>query len=127
MGYALQKLTGDTYKEKILDYKYAFVYNMSEMFLVPVEKLPEFDWEECLEARFFSDTGELHIFEGEDGMEAVEVKDTDEKDILVKSYKLNEKFSSMGTCIYVQEYLTYDEDGQLGVALTRLKGIGTKK
>ena len=123
MGYEVHKLAGDAYKEKMADYEYALVYMISEMILCPVKELPELDLEECKEARFFSDTGEMHLFEGEDGMEAVEVGDTDAENILVKAYKLNTKFSKAGKCILVQEYLIYDEDGQADVALTRLKGI----
>lgn len=123
MGYEIHKLAGDSYKEKISEYKYALVYMISEMILCPVKELTEPDWTECQEARFFSDTGEMHIFEGENGMEAVEVLDTDTDNILVKTYKINAKFSNVGERILVQEYLTYDEDGQADVALTRLKGI----
>ena len=123
MGYEVHKLAGDAYKEKISDYEYALVYMISEMILCPVKELPELDWEECKEARFFSDTGEMHLFEGENGMEAVEVRDSDTENILVKEYCLNAKFSAVGKSILVQEYLTYDEDGQADVALTRLKGI----
>ena len=125
MGYQFNQIDSDTWKDKIREYDYALLYMISEIILCKTQTLPEIEWEECLEARFFSENGEMHIFERENGMEAVMVKDSNEEDILVKEYKLNAnaKYSAIGKIILVQEYLTYDEDGQAIVALTRLKGI----
>ena len=83
------------------------------------------DWEECLEARFFSERAELHLFERDGDMQAVEIADDgSDKDTFIKKYQLDSKFAAMGRNIYVKEYLDYDEDGQINVSLTRLYGIG---
>lgn len=106
------------------DYEYALLYMISEIILCRTEKLPPIDWEECQEARFFSGDKELHIFEGDDGMQEVCVQDADEDIILIKEYELDNKFRNIGKTVLVQEYLAFDEeDGQVRVEKTRLRGI----
>lgn len=56
-------------------------------------------------------------------MQAVEVSDTGEEDIVIKEYELDGYFKKIGNTVLVQEYMEYDEDGQVYVGLTRLKGI----
>jgi hypothetical protein len=109
--------------EQVNQYEYAYVYMMSKMVLCKVDELPLIDWEECLEARFFSEDRELHIFEGNDGMQAVLIEDGDSVDCNIRSYELVPKFKGVGKELEVQEYLDFDEDGQIYVVQTRLKGI----
>ena len=111
--------------QSIKMYEYALVYMLSEVILCKTEDLPELNLEQCLEARFFSEDKELHIFETEEGKKAVEVSDVDKEDIIIKKYEIAPKFCETGKkeVLIVQQYLDYDEDGQAVVALTRLKGI----
>lgn len=106
------------------DYEYALLYMISEIILCKTEKLPPVEWEECQEARFFSEDKELHIFEGDDGMQEAFVQDEDEDIVLIKEYELDGKFRNIGKTVLVQEYLVFDEeDGQVLVEQTRLRGI----
>ncbi len=123
MGYNIRKIGLAEAKEQSAYYSYALLYMISGVKLCRTEELGQIDWEECQEARFFSENRELHIFESEDGMEAVEVSDADGNGVIIKEFLLDNRFSSVGSSVLVQEYLEYDEDGQAYVANTRLKGI----
>lgn len=123
MAYKITELEASRALENRANYKYALVYMLSEVILCRTEQLKEADFRECTEARFFSPEGELHIFETEDGMQAVEVTDDGMEDCLLKKYELAPKFSEAGTVLVVQEYLDYDEDGQAVVGLTRLRDL----
>ncbi len=109
--------------EMIKDYSYALVYMISDIYLCKTEQLPLIDWEECLEARFFSEDGELHIYEEDGEYKARQIIDEGQGNSIIKKYQLNNKFKNVGNYLYVQQYLDYDKDGQAVVALTRLKGI----
>lgn len=110
--------------ESIHDYKYALIYMISELKLCKTEKLEEeIAWNECLEARFFSEEKELHIFERNGEKKAVKVSDEKSDETIEKKYSLDNKFKSIGNTICVKEYLDYDEDGQIFVKLTRLEAI----
>ena len=82
--------------------------------------------EECLEARFFGENGELHLFQnnGEPKCIIIEdnVNDTD-VDILVERYKLNNRFFKLGSKLLVKRYIGFDEDGQAYIKLTRLADV----
>lgn len=123
MGMHVEKISLNEAHQKAETYTYALLFMISKRILCKTEDLPETDWEECQEARFFSEDRELHIFEGEEGMQAVEVSDADKEDIMIKEYELDRYFEELGNTLLVQEYLEYDEDGQVYVGLTRLKGI----
>lgn len=105
-------------------YDYALLYMLSGIILCRTEDLPPVNWEECQEARFFSEDRELHIFEGEDGMREAFVQDTEGDNILIREYELDSgRFHKVGKTVLVQEYLAYDGDGQVFVERTRLRGI----
>lgn len=124
MAYTVKTKNFNEAKQEIPDYRYALLYQIGGILLDRVENLPDINWEECTEARFFSGSGELHFFETEGTMEAVEIKDAGgEEDEIIKAYDLAKKFNSQGKKIYVKEYLDYDEDGQAEVALTRLMRV----
>lgn len=123
MGMHAEKVSLNEAHQKVEEYTYALLFMISERILCRTKDLPAIDWEECQEARFFSEDKELHIFEGEEGMQAVEVSDTGEEDIVIKEYELDGYFKKIGNTVLVQEYMEYDEDGQVYVGLTRLKGI----
>lgn len=109
--------------ETISGYSYALLYMISSIRFCKTEELGEVDWSECLEARFFCADKELHIFENEEGWKAVEISDDGNEDICIRKYQLDKKYKNLGKILCVQEYLGYDEDGQMYVALTRLQSV----
>ena len=123
MSYKLEKLEFLKACEKIPEYQYALLYMISEVILNKTELLGEINWEECMEARFFSEDKELHFFDVDGEKQTVAVSDEDGKDELVKEYELAGKFRTIGSSVFVKEYIGYDEDGQANVVLTRLQGI----
>ena len=123
MAYQIAELEISKALERRTSYEYALVYRLSEIVLCRMEQLKSFDLKECMEARFFSEDKELHLFETEDGMCAVEVTDDGTEDCILKKYELAPKFAGAGKRLVVQEYLDYDDDGQAVVALTRLRGV----
>lgn len=123
MAYKVMKVEIEKAYEMIKDYSYSLVYMISDIYLCKTEQLPAIDWEECLEARFFSKEGELHIYEEDGEYKAVQVVEEGQEHSIVKKYKLGNKFKNVGTHLYVQQYLNYDTDGQAVIALTRLKDI----
>ena len=110
-------------KENREKYKYALVYRLSEIKLCKTEQLTDADFDECTEARLFSADRELHLFETEEGMCAVEVADDGASECILKKYELASRFSKEGKTLVVKEYLDYDEDGQAVVCLTRLADL----
>ncbi len=125
MSYRIQKIEWDKALVQAQDYEYALVYMISEVLLCKTADLPDVDWEECTEARFFDREKELHIYEEDGQMQAVEVIDTKEEqdNCLVRRYQIANRFREAGKLLRVHEYLDYDEDGQAAVSLTRLAGI----
>lgn len=124
MEYKIKHVEPKEAKKQAAFYEYALLYMISEIVLCRTESLVDINWDECQEARFFSEEKELHVFETESGMDAVEISDGDSQDIVIKEYLLDSRFSGIWHSILVQEYLEYDEDGQAYVANTRLRGIG---
>ena len=124
MGYKIKHVGQKEAQKQSVFYEYALLYMISEIVLCKTEALAEINWDECQEARFFSEEKELHIFETNSGVDAVEISDGDSQNIVIKEYMLDSRFSSIGHSILIQEYLEYDEDGQAYVANTRLRGIG---
>jgi hypothetical protein len=112
----------EKYKNK---YEYALVYRISEIILCRAAQLDLSQWDECLEARFFSERGEAHFFDYDGKKVMAEIVDEEEGegDIQIKKYKIAPRFQEAGKVLCVQEYLSYDEDGQIFTELTRLKGI----
>lgn len=113
-------------REETMKYPYALLYRMSEVILA--KGISEADRNllddgELLEARFFGDAGELHLFPGENGLKAVRISETDQaKDYLDIEYTLAGNYADFGNKAKLCErrYLSYDEDGQAVVSLCRL-------
>lgn len=123
MNFNVRKIEPDHIFENIGDYEHALVYLIDEILLCKVSELPEVDWDECMEARFFDKEKELHIYEEDGKMQAVEVTEMSGQNCLVKRYQLANRFKKAGNLLRVHEYLGYDDDGQAVVELTRLAGI----
>ena len=49
--------------ENRMNYKYALLYRLSEVKLCETVQLKDSDLKECIEARFFSEDREFHLFE----------------------------------------------------------------
>ncbi len=123
MGYTVEKVAMDKARERISQYRYALVYMVSGIVFGNAAEIGKIEWDECLEARFFDENRELHVYEGDDGLCAVEVRKTSDEDCLMKKYELRRQYFGEKKRLCVCEHLDYDEDGQTFVALTRLAGI----
>ena len=123
MSYTIEKIEADKVLEIIADYQYALVYKISEITFCMAAELKEFSWEECIEARFFDETKELHIYEEDGELCAVKTVGELDDDCLVKKYNLQEHYFGENKCLCVCEHLDYDNDGQAFIVLTRLTGI----
>lgn len=123
MGYRTEKVEMPLSVGQIQEFDYALLYGISSVQLIRTAELTEIDWAECQEARFFSEDRELHVFEDEEGMRGVLAADNGDGDRFVKRYEMAPKFSGTGRVLKVVEYVVYDEDGQLRIALTRLAGV----
>ena len=122
MAYHITKLNANEICSNISEFDYALIYLMSEIIFEKTSDLKPFEWEECLEARFFSDNREMHVW-AEDTLNAVIVEDVDDLDQKRIKYILANQFKHMGKSIVVKQYLENDDDGQCNVVLTRLCGV----
>lgn len=123
MSYTAERIDVKKAMEETAEYQYALVYGMSGIFFGRTADCGEIDWTECLEARFFDETKELHFYEEDGRQYAVKVQGTMDEDSLMKKYELQDCHFGPGKYLCVCEHLTYDEDGQASVALTRLTGV----
>lgn len=129
MGYQVRDISLEEAKQRAEQYSYGLVYLFDEILLGKTEKIKhQICWEDCMEARFFSEQGELHIFDYNGEKKAVCVEENAEADsnksVFEKSYPLAGKFQKDGYHTFqVKEYLGCDEDGQVTVLLTRLAGL----
>lgn len=129
MNCIVNKYSFDEAKERLSGYEYALLYMISELRFCRIEELGTVDWTQCMEARFFSDNAELHLFERSGSMIAVELSDGDEKDWNDRSYELNlsvlKGSSSLKNArrITVREYFAEDEDGQMTIDAVRLAAL----
>jgi len=78
------------------------------------------DLEELIEARFFNETEEIRLFQGEDGLQAVRLS-AEAGDIWLEETRqlMNPVF---GSSITLSRNVGFDEDGQAYVAAVRLIG-----
>lgn len=118
--------------EKDYTYKYALIYLMSEVYLGENNR-SNLPFDEILEARFFDESGELHIYNEEDCWYRSEIRDDEEenteihKEIYPVSGEIFHEQEENGPIrLEVWKYLNYDEDGQIYVERTRCAGILTE-
>lgn len=127
MSYTIEKIEADKALEDFADYQYALIYMMSEIIFCKTADLDAPDWGECLEARFFDENKELHIYEEDGKLRAVKIDGSVDSDCLTKKYKIRSCYFGQTEkerkYLCVCEHLDYDEDGQAFVILTRLTGI----
>ncbi len=81
------------------------------------------NWDELVELRAFDEKGELHVYEQNGGLKAVEILETGDsrEDTVVRRYAVRGAVSNSARPCYlaVKEYLEADEDGQAVVVYTR--------
>lgn len=104
-------------------YAYGLFYFLSEVKLIDLRDGNVPALEQLMEARLFSGEKELHIFQNENGWMAVSVEETGESEYLDGFHPLSKKFQTVGKQLGVRKYISYDDDGQAYVALTRLCGV----
>ena len=112
-----------TAKERCRGYEYALLYMISELIFSRTENLGDINWDECQEARFFSDKAELHMFSDGEQMRAVLCEETDQENQGDREFVLKGKHMPGKNVLVVREYYDFDEDGQMYVAKTRLAAV----
>ncbi|MBQ8639961.1 MAG: hypothetical protein IJ468_12415 [Lachnospiraceae bacterium] len=127
MAYKKQFLSIEEAKKQINGFQYALVYQLESVLLGSIDQMSDqIIWEECIEARFFSQEHELHIFEFNGEYRAVLVSDDGKQECesIVRCRKLEDRYRKLGWSeLLVKEYIGFDEDGQAYTALTRLVGL----
>lgn len=119
-------IKADIVKNKWKSYKYALIYMVSELIFRETQKIEQINWEECQEAYFFDETGQIHVFQNEEGtLSAVCFTEPSEANIVKYRYQIAHQFVEGKTpqLLKVHEYLEQDTDGQVVVAYTRLVSI----
>ncbi len=101
-------------------FPYVLVRELSRVWLGERQRA-ELNWDEATELRFFNDTSELRFFGGAGRLQAVLLADEAEDKCHDRSFPLAHN-GAFGRELTVREYLDFDEDGQLYVKATRLKG-----
>lgn len=120
----LQYEKKEDFEKEIVKYPFALLYYLSEVKLTECAKLAgKIDFSQLLEARFFGEQGELHIFRDEEQLRAVEVKEIGKTDYIEKKEILGKNFQEAGRYLMIRKYVDYDDDGQAVIALTRLSSI----
>lgn len=135
MGYRIKTLSAEEAWKSLENYPYILAYEKSRVVLGRTEEI-SISRQDLLEARAFSESGELHLFQCEKEWTAVLTEDiadggeqagtTDkinESKSITRSYLLSNRFRTAGQEITVKDYLSSDEDGQVYVELTRLCGL----
>lgn len=120
----LKKVTFEEAKNRIQDYDYALISEISEMLFDKVGAISEIYWDEVQEAYFFNEKSQMHIYLSDDVLEAIVYNETDEDVIFVdRRYELAGKFSTIGREVKERNYLEFDDDGQAFVAYSRLVSV----
>lgn len=98
------------------NYPFAYIRRLSS---VSFGRTPQpVDAEELIEARFFGPDGEIRVFQTEDGLKALLIREEPDEPYRDQAYEIaNGKF---GKTMTVRNILDADEDGQYYVAATRL-------
>lgn len=123
----IKKLSWEEAKSKVMTYDYALIYYMSSMIFAPITDIVDMNEEECLEAYFFNEKGQLHIYRNEDELTAREFTEEENLTVVEKKYGLANVFKGIGSAVIVREYLESDDDGQMYVAYKRLSAIAHGK
>lgn len=121
----------DSVKVEWKNYKYALIYLISQLIFEETEEIGQIHWEECQEAYFFDEKGQIHVFQNEEGaLCAVCFMEPPKANRVEHRYELAKlpgegrgKQGSTSKSLKVYKYLEQDRDGQTMVAYTRLAAI----
>ena len=113
----------DQAKLKEKGYRYVWYQSVSSTGICPVNQLPP-EAQDSLEEAVFFGTGEklpknIHIFEGENGLAAVESEAEEGDTGMTRRFLLRAGF---GTALTVRYYFTHDEDGEAGIGPALMVG-----
>ena len=104
--------------EKLLEdrYKYAFIQRIGSVYIGPIKECGELDPDEILEARFFENGKELHVFKYEGSLKAVVTEHEKGDECIEEKQILRGKY---GKTLTLRSYLVFDEkDGQARIGRT---------
>ena len=97
-------------------YRFAFIQRVGSVFIGPIEMCGELNPDEILEARFFEEEKELHVFRYDGNLEAVETEHENGDECLEEKQILRGKY---GKFLTLRNYLIFDEnDGQARIGRT---------
>lgn len=114
----------DVMAEDYMVYDYGYLTYMSEVVLVKMkEHGVDIDWSELIEARFFNEKQELHIWKTEDYILGRRLTETGDVDTIETAVPVMKKFCPKGGKMVIRKYIDYDEDGQAFIANTRIKKV----
>lgn len=109
-------------EKKAAQYPYVIAHMYSDI-LCGDNVHEKINWDELVELRAFDEKGELHVYEQNGGLKAVEILETEDckEDTVMKRYIVRRAVSNSEKPCYlaVKEYLEADEDGQAVVVYTR--------
>lgn len=114
-----ERLEVDRALERGRSLPYALVRSLSKVELGPAPA--EIDLSELTEARFFGPDEEVRIFLGEDGLRAARFWKGAEDTVIERKHTLANR-DLFGRSVTIQQFLTFDGDGQAAIAYTRLSG-----
>ena len=126
-----ERMNFDDAKARIGEYDFAIIFEFSRKFFGEQNNLQEINWDECVEARFFSMEKELYFYRDDetDELTAVctedEPSDKDAENSGIMRYELpkNNRLPGNRRVLLVREYFSYDEDGQLLITGRRPAGV----
>jgi hypothetical protein len=117
-------LSVETAKRDGMALRWALVRQLSSFQMGETDSL-SIDWDEVTEVRFFDESKEIRLFERNGELSAAIVSDSEEDTENVTFRDVQKKLEhkgQFGFAVTIREYFAYDEDGQLYLASSRLKG-----
>ena len=88
-------------------YRYAFIQRIGSVYIGPIEKCGELDPDEILEARFFEEGKELHVFSYEGTLLGVVTESESGDEYIEEKQILRGKY---GKFLTLRSYLVFDEN-----------------
>lgn len=116
----MQKIDLAEAKSQVSQMKYGLIYEISDVIFDRMDSIVEINWAELIEGYFFDDTTQIHIYDTEEGLQAVCFIEPENARYVDKEYELIRKYQKIGKKVKKREYLEFDEDGQVYVFYTRL-------
>jgi hypothetical protein len=104
--------------EKLLEgsYRFAFIQRIGSVYVGSIEEAGDLNPDEILEARFFDEEKELHVFKYDGKLEAVVTECEDGDEYFEEKQILRGKY---GKTLTIHNYLVFDEkDGQARIGRT---------